>query len=194
MKKKIKNFIIFLIVIFAMLCTSVLLKRHKICKELSRLENGYDSFTLSDEQKRFKDVQLFYIGTAKVDASKYEKVFDYGMTYRPYFDGEDLFTFEGYLIFVDEKQFNLYSSEKWFNLYDFEFEIVYEEGINYVMSFGRKLEWLQYNPNWISQFGTVANRVGFDWNAEIDPATVYVYAFKYNRKENGAVGNMTEEF
>lgn len=50
------------------------------------------------------------------------------------------------------------------------------------------------NPDWISQFGTVANRVGFEWNEEIVPNTVYVYEFSYDYKEYGNLGEMTVEF
>lgn len=170
------------------------MKRKQIQEELSNLKYGYDNSSfLTDEQKRFKEVELTYIGSAK--ANNYKKVLEYGMTYsRPGLDGETLYTYEGYLIFSGEKMFDIYCSEEWFDLYDVEFEIAYKEGVEYVMSFGRELEWLQYNPNWITQFGTVANRAGFDWNAEIDPTIVYVYTFKYNVKEKGGLAYMMEEF
>lgn len=47
----------------------------------------------------------------------------------------------------------------------------------YVFSLGRKLKWLQYNPDEISQFGGVMNRAGKEWDAEIEEDMVYFYEF-----------------
>lgn len=49
----------------------------------------------------------------------------------------------------------------------------------YVFSLVRKLEWLQYNPDEISQFGGVMNRAGKEWDAEIEEDMVYFYEFEY---------------
>lgn len=193
MKKRIRNFIIILIVIIAMLFTSVLLKRHKICKELREVETGYDSIALSDEEKRFKDVPLTYIGKAQVNNSRAFDIFK--MKEKPCFDGETLFTFSGYLFFEDEEMFDIYvKDEKWFALSDISFEIEYENGKLYVMSLGRELKWLQYNPDWTTQFGTVVNRAGFDWNENIDSSVVYIYQFSYDYEKYGHLAFMKEEY
>lgn len=75
---------------------------------------------------------------------------------------------------------------KWYEFYDEDFDpqSALEKGGDsmYVFSLGRKLKWLQYNPDEISQFGGVMNRAGKEWDAEIEEDMVYFYEFEYSGK------------
>lgn len=165
----------------------------KILRELENLENGYRKVKLEGYKRNFINLDIKYVGQAKVSIEKTDEFEDYVMNGIPRFDGDTLYAIEGYLFFSDEMTFEIYK-DNYFGLYDIDFVIDYEEGKKYVMSIGRELKWLQFNPDWISQFGTVANRVGFEWNEEIVPNTVYVYEFSYDHKKYGNLGEMTMEF
>ena len=179
MKKKIIVCVVVVIVIDSTIFMAQYYKRQKILRELESLENGYRIFTLEGYKKNFINLELKYVGQAKVSIEKKSEFEVYTMKEGPRFDGDTL-----YAIYKDI----------YFGLYDIDFVIDYEEGKKYVMSIGRELKWLQFNPDWISQFGTVANRAGFEWNEEVIPYTVYVYEFSYDNKKYGNLGEMTMEF
>lgn len=193
MKKKIIVCAVVIIIIVFTIFMVQYCKKQKILHELESLENGYRLFTLEGYKKNFVDLDLKYVGQAKVSIEKSDEFEMYVMKEKPRFDGETLYAGEGYLFFAGEEGFKVYKDIH-FGLYDIDFDIVYEEGKEYVMSIGRELKWLQFNPDWISQFGTVANRAGFEWNEEVVPNTVYVYEFSYDYKKYGNLGEMTIEF
>ena len=193
MKKKIIVCVGVVIVIASTIFLVQYYKKQKILHELESLENGYRLFTLEGYKKNFINLELKYVGQAKVSTEKKSEFEVYTMKEGPRFDGETLYAIDGYLFFPDKMTFEIYK-DIYFNLYDIDFDIGYEEGKEYVMSIGRELKWLQFNPDWISQFGTVANRAGFEWNEEVVPYTVYVYEFSYDYKKYGNLGEMTIEF
>lgn len=168
-------------------------EKQKILRELESLKNGYRDFPLEGYKRNFVNLDIEYVGQAKVSIEKTSEFEDWMMQEMPRFDGNTLYAIDGYLFFPDEMTFEIYK-DIYFDLYDIDFVLDYEEGKWYVMSIGRELKWLQFNSDWISQFGTVANRVGFDWNEEIVPYTVYVYEFSYDNKKYGNLGEMLLEF
>lgn len=168
-------------------------EKQKILRELESLKNGYRNFTLEGYKRNFVNLDIEYVGQAKVSTEKTGDFEIYTMKEGPRFDGDTLYAIDGYLFCTDEMTFEIYK-DIYFDLYDIDFVLNYEEGKWFVMSIGRELKWLQFNPDWISQFGTVANRVGFDWNEEIVPYTVYVYEFSYDNKKYGNLGEMLLEF
>lgn len=193
MKKKIIVCAAFIIVIVSTIFIVPYYKKQKILHELESLENGYRIFTLEGYKKNFVNLDLKYVGQAKVSIEKKSEFEVYTMKEGPRFDGETLYAIDGYLFFAGDRGFEIYK-DIYFGLYDIDFDIDYEEGKEYVMSIGRELKWLQFNPDWISQFGTVANRAGFEWNEEVVLNTAYVYEFSYDYKKYGNLGEMTIEF
>ncbi len=193
MKKRLLCIVVAVIVIVLAIFTAEYCKSQKILRELESLENGYQEFELEGYKKNFVDLDIKYVGQAKVSIEKTNEFELYVMDGVPRFDGDTLYAIEGYLFFPDEMTFEIYK-DNYFGLYDIDFVVEHEEGKKYVMSIGRELKWLQFNPDWISQFGTVANRVGFEWNEEIVPNTVYVYEFSYDYKKYGNLGEMTIDF
>ena len=170
-------------------------KTQKLINELKNVEDDFIGvFQLEGYKENFADLDLKYIGQAKVGLEKTKKyeMETYSMTIYPRFDGDTLYAIDGYLFFESERSFEIYKDT--FKLYDIGFELEYEEGKMYVMSLGRELKWLQFNPDWISQSGTVANRAGFKWDEETVPNTVYVYEFSYDNNKYGNLGVMAAEF
>lgn len=125
------------------------------------------------------NVELHYIGSAKTDYKKEEKIYiDNDIRT----DDELTYTYSYYYFLRD--YFDYQIEDQWYKFYDPDFEpkFALENGKDryYVFSRGRKLEWLQYNPNKISQFGGVMNRAGKEWDAEIEEDMVYFYEFEYS--------------
>lgn len=55
-----------------------------------------------------------------------------------------------------------------------------------------KLQWLQYNPEWKSQFGGMANRAGINWDTELMEG--YVYFYDFDAIKDGYLADMSLEF
>ena len=127
------------------------------------------------------NVELHYIGSAKTD---WMKISDIVIDYEPWLrtEGELTYTYLDYYFLYDYSHYLI--DNQWFEFYDLDFapQSALEKGGNshYVLSLGRKLEWLQYNPNEISDFGGVINRAGKEWSAEVEEDTVYFYEFEYS--------------
>ncbi|GFI03608.1 hypothetical protein IMSAGC005_02445 [Lachnospiraceae bacterium] len=164
----------------------------KGAREIAGLKTEYRFFGLYGKERNFVDLDFEYVGSAKVDSTETSTFDDFKMNGYPRFDGNTLYAEEGYYFFSDELGFKLFKDS--FKLYDYDFSIDYEKGKCYVISIGRELIWLQFNPEWVSAFGTVANRVGYDWNKEVVPNTVYVYSIHYDVERYGGLGVMTMEF
>lgn len=151
-----------------------------------------DITDLSEVQDKFVDVELEYVGSAKVGETKNNKEELFIMRGEPYSDDDLLYSYHGYRLFAGD------GFSRWrekLNLYCLDYEEAsYQKGEMYVMSFGRKLEWLQYNPEWYTQFGHVVNRAGLAWDDEIDPTIVYVYKFSYDVEKYGGLACMAEEY
>ena len=194
MKKKIIVCVVFIIVIVLAVFVAEYCKNQKLLCEIKSQEGGYiRMFRLKGYKKNFINLDLKYVGQAKVSIEKTDEFEMYLMETCPRFDGDTLYAIDGYLFFASEMSFEIYK-DNFFELYDIDFVPEYGEEKMYVMSIGRELKWLQYNPDWISQFGTVANRAGFKWDEEVVPNTVYVYEFSYDYKKCGYLGEMTLEF
>lgn len=139
------------------------------------------------EQKMTEDgwvnVELYYIGCAK---TVFMEEHDFHVDNEDYIraDGELLYTYDAYYFIKDYSDYQRES--RWYKFYDPDFEpqtaLEKEKDTYYVFSVGQKLEWLQYNPNEISQFGGVFNRAGKEWESEIEEDVVYFYKFEYSGK------------
>ena len=159
--------IIIVMVLAISICSFWILNRNR--KDAAITEDGW------------VNVELHYIGSAKTDLMKRDgKVIDYEPW--PRTEGELTYTYLDYYLL--HKYSNYLSYDKLFEFYDLDFDPQsdLEKGgdSHYVFSLGRKLEWLQYNPDEISQFGGVLNRAGKEWDAEIEEDTVYFYEFEYS--------------
>ena len=107
------------------------------------------------------NVELHYIGSAKSD---YMKISDIVVDWEPLLrtEGELTYTYGDYEFLHDYADYQRVN--KWYEFYDLDFDpqsdLEKDGDSHYVFSLGRKLEWLQYKPDEISQFGGVMNRAG----------------------------------
>ncbi len=159
--------IIIIIVLAISICSFWILNRNK--KDAAITEDGW------------VNVELHYIGSAKTDWMKISEIV---IDWEPWLhtEGELTYTYGDYEFLYDCTDYQRVN--KWYEFYDLDFDPQsdLEKGgdSHYVFSLGRKLEWLQYNPDEISQFGGIINRAGKEWDAEIEEDTVYFYEFEYS--------------
>ena len=83
----------------------------------------------------------------------------------------------GYVFFSDFEYFNNYI-KKMEGICDENFTVKEQEEMKYVCIYGRKMEWLQYNPGRKSISGAYANRAGIDWEMKQEQGCVYFYEFQ----------------
>lgn len=137
----------------------------------------------------FMQLELTYLGSAKV---KNNDVFMW--------DEEECATYEDALSSKEYTySYRLFSSKEDYKLLDDEadfygkwFRIGYEEGKMYVCSYGKRLEWLKYNPSWQANTGGLVNRAGFE-EMDIEEEKVYFYEFHYDPLEYGYLADMFDE-
>lgn len=134
---------------------------------------------LDDIKDSFQNVELNVLGTARASSFDYS----FGNIYEELNknDGSTIYTELGYVLVYD---LNDVFQRNAFFLCDPDFNteaMRYKENQVYVISYGREIQWMQYNPNWRSEgMGKVKSRVGYEWNSDINEGTVYIYRFKYD--------------
>ncbi|MCM1267223.1 MAG: hypothetical protein NC302_04895 [Bacteroidales bacterium] len=135
-------------------------------------------------ESEWVDAELHYIGSAKTEyMRKHWAGMDDDVLWQ-HTEGELIYICQTYCFLDDYSDY--LRENQWYEFYDADFEpqSALEKGgdSQYVFSLGRKLEWLQYNPDKISQFGGIYNRAGKEWEAELEEDTVYFYEFEYSEK------------
>ena len=174
--KKIAILIIVVIIVVVIIVAACILYRFHQSREQEMTEDGWIN------------VELQYIGSAKTD---YMKKYWEGMDDKLWVmtNGELMYTYSewgGSYEFLDDYT-DYQRRDRRYEFYDLDFEpqTVLEKGgySHYVFSPGRKLEWLQYKPDEISQFGGVLNSAGKEWDAEMEDV-VYFYEFEYSGKHH----------
>lgn len=128
------------------------------------------------------NVELQYIGSAKTNHMKdnMDIIGDCWLKKEgelTYVYSEEGGSYEFLVNYSDYQRVN-----QWYKFYDLDFDpqSSLEKDRYYVFSLFRRLEWLQYKPDKISQFGGVMNRAGKEWDADIEEDTVYFYEFEYS--------------
>lgn len=165
--------IIIIIIIVTVIATGIyFFYRFYWNREQKMMENGW------------VNMELHYIGSAKTDYMKnhWDVIDDFWLRK----DGELTYVYptgdKSYEFWRDYDDYQLYNQR--YEYYDMDFDpqetFVEGENVYYVISYLRRLEWLQYNPNEISQFGGVLNRAGKEWDAEIEDDKVYFYKIEYS--------------
>ena len=173
---KYKIFVITIIIVMVIaisICLFWILNRNR--KDAAMTEDGW------------VNVELHYVGSAKTDWMKRNgKVIDYETGLRT--EGELTYTYGDYYFLYDYSHYLIEDNMDEFYDLDFDPQSAFGKGGDsyYVYSLGRKLEWLQYNSDEISQFGGVKNRAGKEWDAEIEEDTVYFYEFEYSGEHHFA--------
>lgn len=153
------------------------------------ITGGFILYRFQQNQKQgitgddWLSVELKYIGSAKTNFMKENSdwlIIDDEHYIRT--EEELTYTYVDYQFLYDYSHYQ--TEDQWYKFYELDFDpqVALEKGEyrQYVFLPGRKLEWLQYKPDEISQFGGVMNRAGKEWDAEIEEDTVYFYEFEYS--------------
>ena len=152
--------------------------------------DGQDAEIITNSiPNEFLQVELNYIGSAKVKRSD---VFMWDTevcsTYPDALTRKE-YTYS-YRLFSSKEDYKLLDNEAGF--YGKWFRIGYKKGKMYVCSYGKKLEWLKYNPSWQANTGGLVNRAGFE-EMDIEEGRVYFYEFHYDPLRYGYLADMFTE-
>ena len=104
-----------------------------------------------------------------------------------FIDGDREYSYAGFVWLFTEEDYERYASDAWCGLHDEDFEKSFSERKGYVLVCGRKLVSFEYNPDILTHFGRIPNRVELEWDEEPVKDTAYLYEF-----ENNIVHPLTE--
>ncbi len=124
------------------------------------------------------NVELTYLGSAISEEDTW--LLDKNHDIKRFTDIDDNnleYAIMGYVFFSDFEYFNNYI-KKMEGICDENFTVKEQEEVKYVCIYGRKMEWLQYNPGRKSISGAYANRAGIDWEMKQEQGCVYFYEFQ----------------
>lgn len=124
------------------------------------------------------NVELTYLGSAISEEDTW--LLDKNHDIKRFTDIDDNnleYAIMGYVFFSDFEYFNNYI-KKMEGICDENFTVKEQEEMKYVCIYGRKMEWLQYNPGRKSISGAYANRAGIDWEMKQEQGCVYFYEFQ----------------
>ncbi len=124
------------------------------------------------------NVELTYLGSAISEETTW--LLDKNHDIKKFTDIDDNnleYAIMGYVFFSDFEYFNNYI-KKMEGICDENFTVKEQEEVKYVCIYGRKMEWLQYNPGRKSISGAYANRAGIDWEMKQEQGCVYFYEFQ----------------
>lgn len=186
--KKRRRIMLLSVICFAMavgICTAVYFVH--IRTEQKAIEEQEPAAKESTEEDEWVDLELTYLGSAKVSKrdglgstapKETENGVDYVMTVSLHY-------------VADYSDYQAYDEEHGFYDVDFDAEstFVEKEGVFYIMNYGKKPLWIQYQTKQ-NRWGVMPVRMGLDWDAEVNENTLYFYAFEYDWKKNGVLSDM----
>ena len=126
-------------------------------------------------EDKFVDLNIEYLGSGRSSKEKYVQK-------TVYEDGEEC-ALTGYHIFQSELEYKR-ESELW-DIYDLDFVLDINEDNYYIVMYGKKICWMQYNPGRMSQFGGVEYRIGVDWESDVEEGNFFFYEIDGNQIERG---------
>ncbi|MCH5264028.1 MAG: hypothetical protein J1F42_14060 [Lachnospiraceae bacterium] len=126
-------------------------------------------------QDKFVDLEVIYLGYGMSSANwpLQKKIYEDGV------EGE----IAGHHIFSSEIEFEMLVSD--WDIHDLSFDLTINPDNYYLMIYGRKLDWMQYNPGRMSQFGGVEYRIGVDWESNVEEGTFFFYEIDGEQIERG---------
>ncbi|MDE6386676.1 MAG: hypothetical protein K2L82_02580 [Lachnospiraceae bacterium] len=126
-------------------------------------------------EDKFIELNIEYLGSGKSSKQKYVQK-------TVYEDGEEC-ALTGYLIFRSEQRYAL-EAELW-DIRDLDFALDIDKNNYYIVIYGKKICWMQYNPGRTSQFGGVEYRIGVDWKSDVEEGTFFFYEIDGEQVERG---------
>ena len=126
-------------------------------------------------EDKFIDLNIEYLGSGKSSKQKHvqKKIYE---------DGKEC-ALTGHYIFCSERGYAL-EAELW-DIHDLDFVLDIDENNYYIVIYGKRICWMQYNPGRMSQFGGVEYRIGVDWETDIEKGTFFFYEIDGEQIERG---------
>lgn len=187
MRKKKRNRINLLILILLII---LVVLTYLFARNLKKVESKEEKEKLIEKNTKdeWVDLNLRYLGSAKTMLE------EWGINEEGDFnkleDGGVIYHIGSYKIFSSPEEYIKYDKQM-NKIYDEDFIFKEKEGKRYVYMYGRKMNWLQYNPGRKSMSGGYANRAGLDWDMEFTKNTLFFY--EYDFKDYGYLVDMTME-
>lgn len=188
-RRNLRGLIGFGILIIVCIILATILNRDDIKNAEIQTIPMYPLADMTERSDEFIQLELIYLGSAKI---RQKDAFMW--------DEEECATYEDALSRKEYTySYRLFSSEEDYKRLDDEvdffgkrFKIDYEKEKMYVCSYGKRLEWLAYNPSWQANTGGMVNRAGFE-EMHIEEGKVYFYEFCYDPLKYGNLADMFEE-
>lgn len=143
--------------------------------ELSEQENEIGEINEKVYEDKFVDLNIEYLGSGKSSKEKHVQKTTYE-------DGEEC-ALTGYHIFQSEWEYER-EAELW-DIHDLDFVLDIDENNYYIVIYGKRICWMQYNPGSMSQFGGVEYRIGVDWESDIEKGTFFFCEIDGEQIERG---------
>ena len=179
-KRRNKTCIIIMVILCLIIGMLIMSKREKKIQIVAGeyIISAYEVVQKVEEvsRDRWIELPLTYIGSAKTGIEYWD--LEKGGDLLKLVDGDLEYTISSYVFFYSEEDYKKHDKEC-YEMYDEDFELIDKSGKRYVMVYGRKMKWLQYNPGRESVAGGFANRVGIDWNMELEKNTVFFYEYPF---------------
>ena len=143
--------------------------------ELPEQEDGMGENDEKVYEDKFIDLNIEYLGSGKSSKEKHVQKTIYE-------DGEEC-ALTGHHIFQSEWEYER-EAGLW-DIHDLDFVLDIDENNYYIVIYGKRICWMQYNPGRMSQFGGVEYRIGVDWESDIEEGTFFFYEIDGEQIERG---------
>lgn len=118
----------------------------------------------------FLELELTYLGSAKVKENSTLLKEEQECAVHADITKDYTYTYSYRLFSSKEEYENL---EKECGFYNEDFKIRFKEGKMFVCSYGKKLQWMKYNPSWKAPSGGLVNRAGFSGGPTVESELAY---------------------
>lgn len=137
----------------------------------------------------FLELELTYLGSAKVKENSTLLKEEQECAVHADITKDYTYTYS-YRLFSSKEEYENLEQECGF--YNKDFKIRFKEGKMFVCSYGKKLQWMKYNPSWKAPSGGLVNRAGFE-DMSIAEDYVFFYEFDYEPYQYGHLADMIVE-
>lgn len=137
----------------------------------------------------FYELELKYLGSAKVKEKR--ALLKDEQECAVYKDNAKHYIYTyAYRLFSSKEEYD--SLKKECGFYNKDFKINFKNGKIFVCSYGKKLQWLKYNPSWKAPSGGLISRAGFE-NMDIAEDYVFFYELDFEPHQYGYLADMIME-
>lgn len=153
-------------------------------------ENKKEMQTITENiPDEFLELEMVYLGSAKVKEKSTLLKEEQECAVHTDITKDYMYTYS-YRLFSSKEEYD--SLEKECGFYNEDFKISFKEGRMFVCSYGKKLQWMKYNPSWKAPSGGLVNRAGFE-DMSIAEDYVFFYELDFEPYQYGYLADMITE-